>query len=98
MSISNFLNSVIIKFVLIAVVVFLQLSVWFSDSGYVHYRQIHNKAVEMQSVNENYKKDNLKLKKSIMDLKSDGKLLDKNAREKLGMVGPGETLYQVSES
>ena len=92
----NILNSLVVKCSLLLVVLCLQFHVWFSDSGYSRYNQIQNKIADMQLVNQNYKADIVKLKNAVDDLKSDGKLLDSNARESLGMIGPGETLYQVS--
>tara|TARA_Y100001935_G_C17079536_1_gene395590 strand:- start:51 stop:344 length:294 start_codon:yes stop_codon:yes gene_type:complete len=92
----NFLNSLILKWALLLVVLCLQFHVWFSDSGYSRYSHIQNKIVDMKLVNQNYKNDIVKLKKAVDDLNTDGKLLDGNARENLGMIGPGETLYRVS--
>lgn len=92
----SFLNSLVVKCSLILVVLCLQFHVWFSDSGYSRYSHIQNKIADMKLVNQNYKNDIVTLKNAVDDLNSDGKLLDSNARENLGMIGPGETLYQVS--
>lgn len=90
------LNSLVVKSALLLAVLCLQSHIWFSDSGYSRYRHIQNKIVDMERVNQNYKSDIAGLKMAVDDLRVDGKLLDSNARESLGMIGPGETLYQVS--
>ena len=92
----SFLNSLVVKCSLVLVVLCLQFHVWFSDSGYSRYSHIQKNIADMKLVNQNYKNDILTLKNAVDDLNSDGKLLDCNARENLGMIGPGETLYQVS--
>ncbi len=94
----EFLNSFIVRIFLLVAVVFLQVHLWFSDSGFMQYQAVNKQIERVEMANERAFEDNLKLENALDDLKRDGKLLENNARENLGMVGPGETLFHVQPS
>lgn len=93
----SFFNSTIVRLALVSVLIFLQAQIWFSETGYVRYRQIRQKIDQAEAVNEGYHQDVTRLNLAVEDLEKGSRLLDHNAREQLGMVGPGETLYRISD-
>lgn len=92
----RFLNSFIVRVLLLVTVLFLQMHLWFSDSGFRLYQKIYKKIAVVESVNRRSEDDNLKISSAVEDLRQDGRLLSNNAREHLGMIGPDETLFQVA--
>ena len=92
----RFLNSFIVRVLLLVTVLFLQMHLWFSDSGFRLYQRIYRKIGVVESANRRSEDDNLKISSAVEDLRQDGRLLSNNAREHLGMIGPDEILYQVA--
>ena len=92
----RFFSSFIVRFLLLVTVVFLQVHLWFSDSGFRLYQRIYKKIGVIESMNQRAEDDNLKISSAVEDLRQDGRLLSHNAREHLGMIGPDETLFQVT--
>ena len=95
----NILHSRIVQVALFAAILLLQMHLWFSPVGFTLYRQLHGKIGHVEQSNQRALLENQRLEGALDDLRrDDGKLLVNSAREHLGMVGPGETLYQVSPS
>lgn len=98
MRILKLLGTSLVRIALIASLIAVQLHIWFSESGYKQYQQITSKISSLESDNRHAVNENKRLEKAVVDLNQDGELLSSNAREHLGMIGPGETLYQVKSN
>ena len=67
----------------------------FHEDGILTVHEFENELVQFKTSNENLKKENQKLRYEIDALKSDPFAIEVLAREKLNMVRPGETVYQL---
>ena len=67
----------------------------FHEDGILTIYKFENKLTQFKTDNENLKKQNLNLRLEIDSLKSDPFAIETLAREKLNMVHPGETVYQL---
>ncbi|MBI5181411.1 MAG: septum formation initiator family protein [Nitrospirae bacterium] len=79
------------------VAIYFILSFLFSDLGFIRYikmRATHNQLKEDISRLED---ENRRFKKDAEALKSDPEYIEKLARERLGLVKEGETVYQYNE-
>lgn len=82
---------------LVIVLVLLQYRLWLGDGG---MREIHRlrAEIEVQSEkNRELKERNRTLAAEVQDLKKGTVAIEERARTDLGMVGQGETFYQVVE-
>ena len=80
----------IVTFFLLIIVV-----VVFNEDGILTIHEFENELVQFKASNENLKKENQILRYEIDALKSDPFAIEVLAREKLNMVRPGETVYQL---
>ena len=67
----------------------------FHEDGILTIYEFENKLVQFKSSNEKLRKENEKLRYEIDALKSDPFAIEVLAREKLNMVHPDETVYQM---
>ena len=67
----------------------------FHKGGILTVHEFENELVKFEVSNETLKKENEKLRFQIKALKSDPLAIETLAREKLGMVRSGETIYQL---
>ena len=67
----------------------------FHEGGILTVHDFENELVKFEVSNEMLKKENEKLRIEIKALKSDSLAIETRAREKLGMVYEGETIYQL---
>lgn len=83
--------------VFLLIILFLGYSFFFGDMGYLKYRQL--KKNEQRLINEinELSKENVLLKKEIELLKNDSSYLEKYAREKFGLIKPGEMVFQFQK-
>ena len=82
---------------LVIVLVLLQYRLWLGDGG---MREVHRLRAEIEvqrDQNSELKERNRTLVAEVQDLKKGTVAIEERARTDLGMVGPGETFYQVVE-
>lgn len=82
---------------LVIVLVLLQYRLWLGDGG---MREVHRLRAEIevqQGENRELKERNRTLAAEVQDLKKGTVAIEERARTDLGMVGRGETFYQVVE-
>ena len=60
------------------------------NNGYLELRRREGKNRDLRSKAEELRRENKEIKNEIRALKSDPKMIEKIAREELGMVKPGE--------
>lgn len=75
--------------------VLLILTALFHDEGIFTVFKLQDEMVEMEKNNEALSAENLKIRREIEALKSNPLAIEKIAREKLNLVKPGETVYQI---
>ena len=83
--------------ILLAVSFFLLMMIVavFHEDGILTIREFENELVQFKAGNETLKNENQKLRNEIDSLKSDPFAVEILAREKLNLVRPGETVYQI---
>jgi cell division protein FtsB len=73
----------------------LQGQLWFSDEGFGKTRKLRAAVVEQRLQNEELRARNATLDAEVVNLKQSLEAAEERARTDLGMIGPGETFYQV---
>lgn len=73
----------------------LQGQLWFSDDGFGKTRKLRAAVAEQRLQNEELRARNATLDAEVVNLKQSREAAEERARTDLGMIGPGETFYQV---
>jgi len=89
------LRSVLV--ILVVVLVALQYRLWFADGGLAEVHRLERRIGQQQQENERLRERNRALEAEVRDLKRGLAAVEARARSELGMVGEGETFYQVVE-
>ncbi|MBZ3661538.1 cell division protein FtsB [Salmonella enterica subsp. enterica serovar Kentucky] len=79
---------------LLALLVWLQYSLWFGKNGIHDYSRVNDDVVAQQATNAKLKARNDQLFAEIDDLNGGRKRL-RSARNELSMTKPGETFYRL---
>ncbi|WP_129647147.1 cell division protein FtsB [Peristeroidobacter agariperforans] len=82
---------------LVIVLVLLQYRLWLGDGGMREVYQLRADIEKQREVNRELKERNRTLAAEVQDLKKGTVAIEERARTDLGMVGRGETFYQVVE-
>jgi cell division protein FtsB len=80
---------------LLIVLVLLQYRLWFSDGGMREVSQLRAEIAAQRQENEALRERNRTLAAEVQDLKKGTVAIEERARTDLGMIGKGETFYQV---
>jgi cell division protein FtsB len=80
---------------LLIVLVLLQYRLWFSDGGMREVSQLRAEIAAQRKENESLRERNRTLAAEVQDLKKGTVAIEERARTDLGMIGKGETFYQV---
>ncbi len=83
--------------ILVVVLLVLQYRLWFADGGLAEVHRLGQQVEAQQRENERLRERNRALAAEVRDLKSGLDAVEARARAELGMVGEGETFYQVVE-
>lgn len=75
----------------------LQIRFWIGDGGVVEVLRLKNEVVSEEIELARLKDRNQVLEAEVQDLKHHLSALEERARNELGMVRRGETLYQTSQ-
>ena len=82
---------------LVIVLVLLQYRLWLGDGGMSEVHRLRADIEVQRSQNRELKERNRTLAAEVQDLKKGTVAIEERARTDLGMVGRGETFYQVVE-
>lgn len=77
--------------------VFLALTAVFREDGIIKARRLNKKIEALKSEIGNLKKENERLIREVYALKNDPSYIEKIAREDLGLVKPGEIVFEFVE-
>lgn len=84
--------------VLLLILSFVTYSFFFGNMGYLKYRELrHNEQKLIKEINE-LTAANQALREEIRLLRTDPNYLEKFAKEKFGLVKPGELIFQFRDS
>ena len=73
----------------------LQAQLWFSDGGYRKTVKLREAVADQRELNQQLRERNAALDAEVINLKQGLEAAEERARTDLGMIGPGETFYQV---
>ena len=73
----------------------LQGELWFASDGYRKTRDLQAAVAEQRAENERLRQRNEALDAEVVNLKHSREAAEERARTDLGMIGPGETFYEV---
>ena len=79
------------------ILVWLQFTLWFGQSGHFAQARLESQLKSREAKVEALAERNVKLTAQVLALKSDKRFFESQARESLGMIRAGETLYLVPD-
>lgn len=80
---------------LLALLVWLQYSLWFGKNGVHDYSRVKSDVESQQGTNAKLKSRNDQLFAEIDDLNGGQEAIEERARNELSMTKPGETFYRL---
>jgi cell division protein FtsB len=80
----------------LVLIVAMALAAVFSDKGFMNVYDFTEELNYLKKSNAVLAKDNARIQKEIDALKSDPYAIEMLARDKLNLVKPGETIYQIA--
>jgi cell division protein FtsB len=80
---------------LVVVLTLLQYRLWLGEGGMREVRRLRGEIQAQHGENQQLKERNRTLSAEVIDLKKGTVAIEERARTDLGMVGKGETFYQV---
>lgn len=80
---------------IVVVLVLLQYRLWLGEGGMREVRRLQVEIQAQRNENQQLKERNRTLAAEVLDLKKGTVAIEERARTDLGMVGKGETFYQV---
>jgi cell division protein FtsB len=80
---------------LLVLLVLLQYRMWLGDGGMREVTRLRSEIEQQRTQNESLRERNRTLAAEVQDLKKGTTAIEERARTDLGMVGQGETYYQV---
>jgi cell division protein FtsB len=80
---------------LVVLLVLLQYRLWLGEGGMREVRRLSAEIEAQRDENQQLKERNRTLSAEVLDLKKGTVAIEERARTDLGMVGKGETFYQV---
>ena len=90
------MNVTLARVVVVVLLLWVQVQLYFSSLGYARYQEIRQQVITTEQLVQQVEAENTMLADTVDNLKGNDVLLTHNAREHLGMIGPGETMYRVT--
>ena len=75
----------------------LQYRLWIAEGSLAEKHRLEQLVEEQGSINRGLQARNAVLEREVLELQSGNKGVEQRAREQLGLVGKGETYYQIVE-
>lgn len=79
--------------VLLAAIIWVQLALWVNDSGFRQRGKLLREITIQQGHLDEIIKENQRLENDILDLRHGLNVIEEQARWRLNMIKPGETLF-----
>lgn len=83
--------------ILILIFLGLQYRLWFGEPSLPQIWQLEEAISEQKRINQQLLEQNKRLEAEVADLKRGLSALEERARSEMGMIGKGETFFQVIE-
>ncbi len=83
--------------VLVALLVLLQLPLWFGKGGLIRVREMERQVAAQREVNQTLEARNASQEAEVRDLKSGYEAIEERARYELGLVKEGEVFVQTPQ-
>lgn len=83
------------QWLLLPLFLLLQYEIWFAPGGVATWWKVHHQLTEETQVNQEWQQRNQVLIADIQDLKNGTQAIEDHARADLGLIKPGEVLYQL---
>lgn len=83
--------------VLVVLLLGLQYRLWVGDGSLAQVTELKQQIADQQGENQRLLERNRILEAEVMELKEGMETVEERARQELGMVKEGETLYQLTE-
>ncbi|MBS0349822.1 MAG: septum formation initiator family protein [Proteobacteria bacterium] len=84
-----------ITWMLVPILFLLQYEIWLAPGGVSSLLRLRHQLTQEISINQEWQRRNQILIADIDDLKHGNQAIEDHARSDLGMIKPGETLYQL---
>lgn len=81
--------------ILILLLLGLQYRLWFGEPSVTDVWQVKDDIAEQKRINQDLLERNRRLEAEVQDLKKGLSALEERARSEMGMIGEGETFFQV---
>ena len=81
--------------VLVAILVLLQIRLWFGEGSIAHKAELDKQLQEQQAKNQQLLERNKRIAEEVKSLKTNLGSIEEKARKDLGMIKQGETFYLV---
>ena len=81
--------------ILILLLLVLQYRLWFGEPSLPDVWQVKEDIAEQKRINQELLECNRRLEAEVQDLKKGLSALEERARSEMGMIGEGETFFQV---
>ena len=78
--------------------ILLQAQLWLSEGGFRKTKALRTAVAEQRLLNQELRDRNAALDAEVVNLKQGLEAAEERARTDLGLIGPGETFYQVVPS
>ena len=82
---------------LAALALFLGLILVYSDNGLMRLHELKLDQEKLEQDNERLREENRRLLRKLERIKSDPRYIEDEARKKLGLVRPDETIYRLKD-
>jgi len=82
-------------FILIILIFWLQYHVWYGENSLYKVEQLQQSIAEQKLQNSQLKQQNELLKKEILLVRNEPKILEEKARENLGLIKQDEVFYRI---
>ena len=88
-------NSVILA-VLLMLLLMVHLKIWDSSAGFLHLFDLRKATDNQAQLNAKIKQENEKMASKIASIKAKPEILERSARENLGMISKNEKFFQFA--
>jgi cell division protein FtsB len=86
-----------LTWMLIPVFLLLQYEIWLAPGGLMTLWKVRRQLTAETQINQQWQQRNQALAADIQTLKTSNKAIEDHARADLGMIKPGEILYQLPQ-
>lgn len=84
-----------LTWMLLPLFLLLQYEIFLAPGGIVSFMKLRRQLAVETQINQQWRERNQQLIAEIQDLKKGDKAIEEHARADLGMIKPGEVLYQL---